>query len=325
MKRLLCLYTGGTIGCLLTPEGLAPAPGVLGMELAGLVRQRCSHLQVELVEYPQLLDSSSMGPAGWNRIAADIATYHEAFDGFVILHGTDTLAYTASALSFQLENLAKPVVLTGSQRPWLAHGSDAPANVAAALLCASGGRPGVQVAFGGQLLPGNRSRKTDAEHDLAFSAPNWNGNWPDYPDNPGPLRNVAVDPGARIVGIKLYPGFSNDWLARALTEPLQALVLESYGSGNLPDHPGLLSALEKQADSGTLIINCTQCLAGHVRQGRYASSSTLARMGALPAGDMTPEAALTKLYYLFAQHTSPESVRIGFMKNLRGELTEILC
>ncbi|SFN74576.1 L-asparaginase [Formivibrio citricus] len=298
MKRILCLYTGGTIGCLPTENGLAPAPGILSTPLQALAAGHA--LEVTLQEYPQLLDSSSMGPADWNRIGQDIAIQYDAFDGFVVLHGTDTLAYTAAALSFQLENLGKPVIVTGSQRPWLQDASDAPANVALALTAAASGIAGVRVAFGGKLLPGNGVRKVDADGDTAFDAPNWNGEWP-APRNSGDLRFTAIDPTSRVVGIKLYPGTSYDWLAQSLVEPLQGIVLETYGSGNLPDHAGLIAALEKQAAAGAIIVNCTQCLRGMVRQGRYASSSALARIGALPAEDMTPEAALVKLYCMLAK------------------------
>lgn len=319
MKRILCLYTGGTIGCQPGDHGLTPAAGALEQPLRELVRQQSIALQLEWLEYPQLLDSSSMGPAQWNRIARDIADRHDEFDGFVVLHGTDTLAYTAAALSFQLENLAKPVLLTGSQRPWRQAGSDAPANVALALKNAAGGWAGVRVAFSGRLLPGPRVRKSDADHDQAFSAPNWNGIWPEFAAPTEPLHCVEIDPDARIAAIKLYPGFTCDWQAAALEAPLQALVLETFGSGNLPEHAKLLTALERQVRQGALIVNCSQCHAGRVLPGHYATSSPLQALGALPAGDMNIEAVLAKLYYLFAASDSPDAARDGFMCNLRGE------
>lgn len=325
MKRILCLYTGGTLGCLPSPQGLAPAPGILNTPIAELAAHLPVSPRVEILEYPQLLDSSSMGPADWNRIGADIATHHADYDGFVVLHGTDTLAYTAASLSFQLEYLAKPVIVTGAQRPWFMADSDAPANVSVALEQALGGWSGVRVAFGGRLLPGTRVRKTDADGDQAFSAPNWNGQWPDHAKPTAPAHCIRIDPQARIIGIKLYPGLTNDWLAKALAEPQQGIVLETFGSGNLPEHAGLLAALEQQAHAGAIIVNCTQCLAGHVRQGHYAASSSLQRIRALPAADMTPEAALTKLYYLQATAATADEIRASFVKNLRGELATNLC
>lgn len=325
MPRILCLYTGGTIGCQPGKTGLAPAPGILSVPLAELATHLSATLQLEILEYPQLLDSSSMGPADWNRIGADIATRHDEFDGFVVLHGTDTLANTAAALSFQLENLTKPVLITGSQRPWFTSGSDAPANVALALKNAIGGWAGVRVAFGGRLLPAPRVRKSDADLDRAFSAPNWNGIWAEPLAANGPAHCVTVNPAARILGIKLYPGFSCDWLANALTIPLQGLVLETFGSGNLPDHAGLAAALEQQATAGAVIVNCSQCHAGMIRQGHYAASNILNRTGALPAGDMTSEAAFAKLYYLLASRASLGTIRTDFSRNLRGEVSENLC
>ncbi len=325
MKRILCLYTGGTLGCLPTSQGLVPAPGILDDHIAELATRLADCPKVELLEYPQLLDSSSMGPADWNRIGADIAARHADYDGFVVLHGTDTLAYTAAALSFQLENLTKPVLVTGAQRPWFLADSDAPANVSAALKSALGGRAGVRVAFGGRLLPGARVRKTDADSDQAFTAPNWSGHWPDISVTNAPVRCIPVDPQARIIGIRLYPGFSNDWLAAALAAPLQSIVLETYGSGNLPDHAGVIAVLEQQAQAGAIIVNCTQCNAGHVQQGHYAASHILQQIHALPAGDMTAEAALTKLYYLQATTNNTEAIRAGFVQNLRGECTTNLC
>ncbi|MBS1156878.1 MAG: hypothetical protein H6R07_2802 [Proteobacteria bacterium] len=325
MKRILCLYTGGTLGCLPSQQGLAPAPGILNTPIAELAAHLPGSPRVELLEYPQLLDSSSMGPADWNRIGADIAGHHADYDGFVVLHGTDTLAYTAAALSFQLEHLAKPVIVTGAQRPWFMADSDAPANVSAALEHALGDWPGVRVAFGGRLLPGARVRKTDADNNQAFSAPNWDGQWPTPVAPTTPARCFTIDPQARIIGIKLYPGLTGDWLATALTQPQQGIVLETYGSGNLPEHAGLIAALEQQARAGAIIVNCTQCLAGHVQQGHYATSSSLQRIRALPAADMTPEAALTKLYYLQATSATANEIRENFVQNLRGELTPDLC
>ena len=320
MTRILCLYTGGTIGCLPTEQGLSPARGALTKPIADLASNLPNSPDVVLQEYSQLLDSSCMGPTDWNRIGTDIMAQYADFDGFVILHGTDTLAYTAAALSFQLENLSKPVLITGSQRPWFATGSDAPANVTSALKSASGDWPGVRVAFGGRLLPGTRVRKMDADHDHAFYAPNWNGLWPENIQLPHPPTCITVDPHAKITGIKLYPGFNYDWLSTALNDPLQAIVLETYGSGNLPEHSGLIAALKKQAASGALIINCSQCPTGHVKQGHYASSHVLGQIGALPAQDMSPEAALAKLYYLFATTQHAEDIGHAFMHNLRGEI-----
>lgn len=308
MKRVLCLYTGGTIGCQPTPTGLAPAPGTLTVPLQALAHRRS--LDLDLLEYPLLLDSSSQGPSDWNRIGQDIANQYDNFDGFIVLHGTDTLAYTAAALSFQLENLCKPVIITGSQRPWWQANSDAPTNVAQAFAALHLVTPGVRVVFGGKTLPGACVRKVDADADMAFDAPNWSGKWPPLCGS-GTLHFTPVNPENRIIGIKLYPGTTYDWLAQALTEPLQGIILETYGSGNLPEHAGLIRALEKQAAAGAIIINCTQCPRGQVRQGQYASSAALTRIGAIPAEGMTPEASLARLYWLLAKKANASN-RVSF-------------
>ncbi len=320
MTKILCLYTGGTIGCKPTMHGLAPAPGVLHEPLRALAASHPDTPEITVLEYPELLDSSSMGPADWNRIGADIARFYADFDAFIVLHGTDTLAYTAAALSFQLEHLAKPVIITGAQRPWLQAGSDAPANVASAIREAASGTAGVRVTFGGKVLPGFAVRKTGTERDDDFAAPNWDGRWPALVATE-PLHLVKINPSARIAAFKLYPGLSYDLLITALEKaPLAGLVLESWGSGNLPHRPDLIEAIYWQARRGAVIVNCSQCLAGIVRPAHYAAGHEIARIGAIPAGPMGPETAIAKLHYLFGRNPDPASVREGMKQNLRGEM-----
>jgi L-asparaginase len=324
MTRILCLYTGGTIGCVPSPHGLAPAPGVLDAPIRALAASLAGRPEITLLEYPELLDSSSMGPADWNRIGADIARLYAEFDAFIVLHGTDTLAYTAAALSFQLENLGKPVIVTGAQRPWLQEGSDAPANVASAIKEATTGKPGVRVTFGGKILPGFNARKTGTEHDDDFSAPNWDGSWPDV-SPAADFRFVRINPSARIAAFKLYPGLSYDLLIAALEKaPMAGLVLETWGCGNLPQRADLIEAIYWQARRGAVIVNCSQCLTGIVRPAHYAAGHEIARIGAIPAGLMGPETAITKLHYLFGRNPDPASVRAGMKQNLRGEMGPLI-
>lgn len=325
MTKILCLYTGGTIGCQLGEHGLAPAPGLLNNAITTLAAQLPHHPDITVIEYPQLLDSSNMGPQEWNQIAQDIATHYDHFDGFVVLHGTDTLAYTAAALSFQLENLGKPVLITGAQYPWHTTGSDASSNVALAIRNACGAWAGVRVAFGGQLFPATRIKKHSTESKHAFTAPNWDGSWAAPLQPTEKIHAILLKPTNDIIGIKLYPGANYDWLTRALHTPVQGIVLESYGSGNLPDHAGLIAALKQQAQSGAIIINCSQCYAGQVHSGQYAASRHLLEIGAISAHDMSAEAALCKLYYLFATRSSLEAIKRDCTRNLRGEIHENLC
>lgn len=320
MSKILCLYTGGTIGCLPTPQGLAPAAGALTERLLALTASHSAQPEVILQEYPKLLDSASMGPVDWNRIGADIAAHYAEFDAFIVLHGTDTMAYTTAALSFQLENLGKPVILTGAQRPWCEADSDAQANVASALQEALTGKAGVRLAFGGRILPGACVRKAGTERDDAFTAPNWDGAWPATPAE-APLHFVKINPAARIAAFKLYPGLSYDLLITALEKaPLAGLVLESWGNGNMPNRPDLIEAIYWQTRRGAVVVNCSQCLAGVVKQGHYAAGHEIARVGAIAAGQMSPVAALTKLYYLFARNADPAHVRAAMRQNLRGEM-----
>lgn len=303
--RILCLYTGGTIGCVPTAQGLAPATGVLQQPLQSLVAKlQPQAIELTLRDYPQLLDSSSMQPKDWLRIAQDIDDAYEEFDGFIVLHGTDTLAWTAAALHWQLAQIAKPVVITGSQRPWLQSGSDAQSNVELALRAATGEQAGVIVAFGGQLLPGYAVKKLDADADAAFAAPNWQGIWPSAPSEN--YRLQLVDPNLNILPIKLFPG-TESWLAQSLANKnIEGIVMETYGSGNPPAYTPLKLALLHLAQQGTLIINCTQCIRGEVRQGHYAAGDFMHQINALPAGRMSIEAATTWLYTAIKADSTPD-------------------
>ncbi|GGP19562.1 L-asparaginase 1 [Silvimonas iriomotensis] len=308
------------------PDGLAPVSGFLTSTL------QAQYPMVEVVEYAPLLDSSDMTPVDWNRIAGDIASRAAHYDGFVVLHGTDTLAWTASALSFALAGLNKPVVVTGAQHPWEAPDSDAPGNVADAIsLAASAALTEVAVVFAGLAYRGNRVRKLDCERDAAFDSPNcpplakrFGHGWA---FNNLPLPEVAhtgahqVDAHARIVRLTLAPGFSAAWLAQVLdTATLDGVVLETYGSGNVPGQADLTQAIARLAQRA-LVVNCTQCVAGAVQMGLYASSKSLLDAGVLNAHDMTPEAAIAKLHWVCAQHANLAARRQLFSKNRAGEFT----
>ncbi|QZA82204.1 asparaginase [Deefgea piscis] len=307
-QRILCLYTGGTIGCAPSPLGLAPKAGILSPVITNLLAQEHNlGIALTLREYPEALDSSSMQPSDWLRIAQDIdAAYHQ-FDGFIILHGTDTLAWTAAALHWQLNQIDKPVVITGSQRPWLELGSDAPANFQLALDAVQSQRHAVMVAFNGLLLPGYAVKKLDADADAAFAAPNWQGEWPST--QPGNYQFYPLNPSLNILSIKLYPG-SETWLASSInSQVFAAIAIETYGSGNIPDHFLLKSALKNAVNAKSLIINCSQCIRGQVRQGHYAAGSFLQEINALAAGRLTIEAATTWLYTALAKKTDQDSLR----------------
>ena len=333
-RRVYVAYTGGTIGMKRSPHGYIPAPGFLEQLAGGMPELHSPEFPAcEVHEYSPLLDSSEMSPKNWVEIAGDIARNHDRFDGFVVLHGTDTLAYTASALSFMLLGLKKPVIVTGSQLPLCEVTSDGRHNLISALLLA--GKydvPEVCVYFDGRLLRGNRTMKISAEQFGAFDSPN-------YP----PLGRVGTKieirqnlllqktrdqlqlqeiGSAKVGALRLFPGIEAGLLRNILQPPLQGLVLECYGVGNAPvRNLEFLAALEEARDRGVVVVDISQCHHGSVRLGDYATSSPLAQAGVISGFDMTAEAALAKLYYLFERQLSPEQVREEMGRSLCGELT----
>jgi L-asparaginase len=333
-KRLFVIYAGGTIGMQSTPQGFAPTPGYLPAELARIASRTAGFPAYTLKEYAPLIDSSNLRPAHWNAMAEDIAANYDHYDGFVVIHGTDTLAYTASALGFMLENLAKPVIVTGSMVPLAEQPNDAEQNLIDAFHWAcEDGLNEVCVAFNRLLLRGNRSRKLWGAEIGAFGSPNYpvlgrvQGH---YEFNPAlclpkpaaPFALHRIDPGLHIVGLKLYPGHTLRLIESLLASAPAGVVLESYGSGNAPDADvELMAAFEAAVQAGTVIVNCTQCVSGKVDMDNYAAGSVLARAGLVSGRDMTPEAALAKLYFLLSR---PADV-LGFGERvpiaLRGELT----
>ncbi len=337
MRRSVYIaYTGGTIGMTKTPGGYAPAPGFLEAQMRDMPELQDDKVPSFVVhQYDELLDSANMGPADWNAIALDIAQNYAKYDGFVVLHGTDTMAYTAAALSFMLEGLAKPVVVTGSQIPIGQLRDDARGNLITSLLVAGmPDLPEVCLCFDGKLLRGNRAVKVSATGLDAFDSPNYEPLGDigigieihrERLRRPAgvPFRLQRCSPGA-VAALRLFPGISAEVVANVLKPPLQGLVLECYGVGNAPDrNRDLLAALGEASGRGVVIVDVTQCLKGRVDLGGYAAGSALAEVGVISGHDMTAEAALAKLLYLFGCGLAPDAVKDEMQRDLRGELTPL--
>ena len=334
MKRILIIYTGGTIGMVRTPNGYAPQDGYFRSALEAIPPLNSDEMpDWELYEMSPLLDSSNMTVNEWNKIAQLIADRYEAYDGFVVLHGTDTMAYTASALSFMLGNLSKPVVLTGAQIPLCEVRSDGRDNIITSILIAAGDRAHeVCLYFGGSLLRGNRATKYSADGLIAFVSPNYPplaeaGISIRYNDSallPKPVGKLRLQllESVPIGVIKVFPGIQFSLFESIMTEKLRGIVIETFGAGNIPgDGNALLPIIRRAFANGTVLTVCSQCPQGAVSLGTYETSSALKRAGAVSGLDITTEAAVAKLYYLFSCGYDKETVKREMEHNLRGEMT----
>lgn len=333
-KRVYIIYTGGTIGMKRRRSVYRPEPGYLQEQLSDVPELRHPSMPSYTIhEYDPLLDSSNMTPGEWVKIARDIESNYDRYDGFVVLHGTDTMAYTASALPFLLNGLQKPVIITGSQIPLCEIRNDARENLITSLMIAANHAiPEVCLYFGGKLLRGCRSTKVSADGFAAFDSPNFPPlgevgidieiDWDLVRDAPRGKLSVPELTRPIVSALRLFPGISHELLRNVLRPPLQGLVLEAYGVGNGPDQDHeFIAALADASRRGVVIVDCTQCLEGTVDLHEYAAGSALAKAGVISGFDITAEAALAKLYYLFGRKYSPERVKREMQQNLRGELT----
>jgi L-asparaginase len=336
-SRVMIIYTGGTFGMAYNAEGtLIPFNfSNVGEQLPSL---RNLFLDLTVVSFDQPVDSSNISPRHWQTLGQIIFDNYDQFDGFVVLHGTDTMAYTASALSFMLQGLSKPVIFTGAQLPISQPRSDARENLITALEIASTRSngaatvPEVCIFFDYQLWRGNRARKKESMHFDAFES----GNYPplaragvklDF--NTAVIRSPSAGEKLRLLSrfdtsvsiLKLFPGIGEQAVKAILSTPgLRGLILETFGSGNAPTDPWLVDVLQDAISRGILIVNISQCPGGMVIQGRYETSKQLAQIGVTGGSDMTTEAALTKLMLLLVEYGSEKTKRLISM-SLAGELT----
>jgi L-asparaginase len=334
--RILILYTGGTFGMTYDAHGVL-IPFDFSLILDHLPTLKHLALELTVVSFDKPIDSSNIQPEHWQALAKLIAEHYESHDGFVVLHGTDTMAYTASALSFMLDGLSKPVVFTGAQLPISEPRSDARENLITALEVASAKKNGVSLVpevciyFNYELLRGNRSKKVESMQFDAFDS----GNYPQLAK-----AGVKIDynfaairsPGKKslrlfsrldtnISILKLFPGIPESTIKAILDIPgLKAVIMETYGSGNAPTSPALLNHLKTAIQKGVLILNISQCPGGRVMQGRYETSKELQKLGVIGGADMTTEAAVTKLMVLLGEF-EVSIVKSMVAEPLAGELT----
>jgi L-asparaginase len=336
--NILIIYTGGTIGMVRDKEtgSLHPVNGSELYEHIPILGKL--DYKIEFYSFDPMLDSSNMNPQHWVELVSVIEKNYERFDGFVVLHGSDTMAYTASALSFMLENLNKPVILTGSQLPLGMIRSDGRENLVTAIEIAAAQQdetpivPEVAIYFESKLLRGNRTFKYNAENFGAFKS----GNYP-------PLAEVGVNikfnynsilkPNFKtlkahtsldnnITILKLFPGISQESVKAQLDiRGLKAVILETYGAGNAMTYDWFLSLISEAVEKGIIILNVTQCKAGAVEIGKYHTSQELGRIGVISGRDITTESALAKLMYLFGTGLGKTEVENLLQFSLRGEIT----
>lgn len=341
-SALLLIYTGGTIGMKQDMKDLTLKPFDFSQILDEVPEIRKFAFKIDTYSFEPPIDSSDVEPSLWQDLARLIKEKYENYDGFIILHGTDTMSYSASALSFMLDGLTKPVIFTGSQLPIGVPRTDGKENLISAVEIASAkdeeGHPAVPevcVCFDSLLMRGNRSTKVNSEVFRAFQSPNfpplaeaginirYNNEYIRKPNDWYQSLTINTELDTRVSILKIHPGITPEVVRNILCgKDTRAIIMETYGSGNAPTRDWFLDIVKESSAMNKIIVNVTQCLAGTVNMNIYANGKALERAGVIDGYDSTTESALAKLFYLMGKSRDNEWVKAMMGRNLKGEISK---
>ena len=339
-QSILIIYTGGTIGMREDPKTKTLSPMKFGLIQEEIPELYKLGFYIHSVTFNPPIDSANMTPEIWIKLATTIKTNYSHYDGFVILHGTDTMAYTASALSYMLENLDKPVIMTGSQLPIGILRTDGKENIITAIQIAAAQKngkaivPEVCIYFSSQLFRGNRTTKEDSQQFSAFTSHHYpqlaiagvdikfNYDKINYARSKGILNiNTSIDDN--VIILKIFPGINRKYFEAILALPgLKGVILESYGSGNMPTYPWIFEAIREATLAGVIFMNVSQCPGGQVKMGYYETSRELQEAGVVSGKDITVEAAVTKMMFLLGQQLPLAEIKAYLAQNMSGEIED---